>query len=71
MYRKKEVLNKNTVQLFKKWVFNKMFYPEHDCRIQCLVQREMTHEKVFIYRKGRQEGPQFTTFVKMQCFGVC
>jgi len=39
--------------------------------IQCLVQREMMHEKVFTYRKGRQEGPNFTTFLKMPCFQVC
>jgi len=27
---------------------NKMFYPEHGCMLQCLVQREMMHEKGFI-----------------------
>jgi hypothetical protein len=45
---KKEILNKNTVQLVEKGVFNKMFYPEHGCMMQCLVQREMMHEKGFI-----------------------
>ena len=39
--------------------------------MQCLVQREIMYEKLFIYRKGRQEAPQFTTFLKMQCFEVC
>jgi hypothetical protein len=48
VHRKKEILNKNTVQLFEKGFFNKMFYPEHGCMMQCLVQREMMHEKGFI-----------------------
>ena len=30
------------------------FYPEHDCMIRCLVQREMMHKKGFIKNPFRQ-----------------
>ena len=42
---KKDLLNKNAVQLFNKGFINQMFYPEHGSMMQCLVQPEIMHEK--------------------------
>ena len=46
-----------------------MFYPEHDCMIQCLLQREMVHEKGFI--KPTFLTPLAATFTEAETCQLC